>query len=269
MKFLSGKWVMALALLIVSSPIIAQDFEVAPVRVTFNTAPGESQTRTVTVKNHSNRRETFTIRTYDFLVQRNGKAEMLPAGSTRNSISTWININPSFVELEPNESRVIQINLQAPSDDFSSKWGMMSFVSTREQTAFHADRQLQTGMSLAGRIDIFVSYNPATSEPGRIDINRLQEAFSINSDELTFTVNLDNLSERITVGKIFLIASNLSTGYEHRYKTVEVTTYPQTSRTLDLSIPKNLPPGKYSIAAILDYPGSASLKGTQIIIDIE
>jgi uncharacterized protein (DUF2141 family) len=128
---------------------------------------------------------------------------------------------------------------------------------------------LQTGITLAGRIDIYVSYNPATNEPGRIDINKLQESFSVNPNELTFSVNLDNLSERIVVGRIFLIASNLNTGQEQRFRTIEVTTYPQTSRTVELSIPRNLPPGKYSMAAILDYQGSASLKGTQIIIDIE
>jgi P pilus assembly chaperone PapD len=247
----------------------AQDFEVAPVRVTFNAVPGETQTRSVTLKNHSNRKEAFTVRPQDFLVQRNGRSELLPAGSTRNSISNWINVNPSFVELEPNESRTIQINLQAPSEDFSSKWGLLSFVTTREQTAFHADRDLQTGVSLSGRIDIYVTYNPASSEPGRLDINRLQEVFSVNPDEMAFTVNLDNISERIVVGRLFLIASNLVTGHEQRFRTVEVTTYPQTSRTVEISIPKNLPAGKYSMAAILDYAGSPSLKGTQIILDIE
>jgi hypothetical protein len=264
-----SRLLIALILFALMGHVNAQDFEVAPVRVSFNAAPGETQTRTVTIKNHSNRRESFTVRPIDFLVQRNGKAEMLPAGSTRNSIANWININPSFVELEPNESRTIQINLQAPSDDFSSKWGMLSFFTTREQTAFHADRALQTGVSLSGRIDIYVSYNPASSEPGRIDINRLQEAFSINPNEMAFTVNLDNLSERIMVGRIFLIASNLETGQEQRFRTVEVTTYPQAGRTVELTIPKSLPAGKYSVAAILDYQGSSSLKGTQIIIDVK
>jgi hypothetical protein len=255
--------------LFISTTLEAQDFEVAPVRVTFNVAPGETQTRTVTIKNHSSRKETFTVRSMDFLVQRNGSTEMLPAGSTRNSIANWININPSFVELEPNESRNIQINLQSPADDYSSKWGMLSFVTTREQTAFHADRQLRTGLAMSGRIDIYVSYNPATTEPGRIDINRLQEVHSINPNEIAFNVNLDNLGERIMIGKVFLVASNLNTGHEQRYKTIEVTTYPQTSRTVELTIPKNLPAGRYSLAAILDYPGSPSLKGTQIIIEIE
>jgi P pilus assembly chaperone PapD len=257
------------AIFVASSQADAQDFEVAPVRVTFNAAPGETQSRNVTIKNHSSRRETITLRMFDFLVQRDGRMENLPAGSTRNSIASWVTLNPSFMELEPNESRTIQVNLQAPNDDFASKWGILSFVTTAEQTVFTADRDLQAGVSVAGRIDIYLMYNPSTSEPGRIDISNLQEIESTNPDERHFSVNLENPGERVTIGRIFLIASNMLTGEEKRFRTIEVTTYPQTSREVELTMPNTLPPGKYSVAAILDYAGSTSLKGAQILIDVE
>jgi len=249
--------------------ISAQDFEVAPVKVAFNAAPGEGQSRTVTIKNHGNRREAITLRMQDYLVQREGQTELLPAGSTRNSIASWINLNPSFIELEPNESRTIQVNLQAPNDDFSSRWGILSFVTTAEQTVFSADRELQTGLTMAGRIDILLSYNPANSEIGRIEINTLQEVDSENPEERVFSVNIDNLSNRITTAKVFLIASNLQTTEEKRFRTIEVITYPQNTRTVMLTMPNDLPPGKYALAAILDYPGSTTFKGAQITIDVE
>ena len=256
-------------LLLFSSNLTAQDFEVAPVRVNFNISPGETQSRNVTVKNHGNRKETITLRMQDFLVNREGNLEMLPSGSTRNSIANWVSINPSLIELQPDESRTVQINLQAPNDDFTSKWGILSFLTTAEQTAFSADIDLQTGINLSGRIDIFLSYNPANAEPGRIEISNLQELENSSPESRTFSVNLDNLGERITTGKVFLIASNMNTAMEERFRTIEVTIYPQSSRIVELTMPNNLPPGKYSLAAILDYPGSTSLKGTQIIIDVE
>ncbi len=256
-------------LLSLSQGLKAQDFEVAPVRVVFSTTPGESQSRTVTIKNHGNRKETITLQMQDFLVQRDGRMEMLPAGSTSNSISNWINLNPGFLELEPNESRSVQVTLQAPNDEYSSRWGILSFVTTAEQTAFSADRELQTGLSLAGRIDIYLSYIPETDDTGRLEINSLEEIESENPDERVFNVNLDNLGERITSGKVFLVASHLQTGEEHRFRTIDVTTYPQSSRTVELRMPADLAPGTYSVAAILDYPGSASLKGTQITVHVE
>ncbi|MBW6478897.1 MAG: DUF916 domain-containing protein [Bacteroidales bacterium] len=258
----------AILLIISSFRLEAQDFEVAPVRVNFNVTPGESQSRTVTIKNHGNRKETFSIRLNDYLVQRQGDMELLPAGSTRNSISGWINLNPSFVELQPNESANIQVNLQAPTDDFSAKWGIMSFFTTAEQTAFTADRDLQTGVSVSGRIDIYLFYNPAAGDPGRVEIGNLQEIPG-NNDERLFSVNLDNPGEKIMNTKVYLIASNLQTGEEHKFRTIEVVSYPQTARIVQLALPETLPPGRYALAAILDYPGSASLKGTQIIINVE
>lgn len=247
----------------------AQDLEVAPIRVNFNIAPGETQSRTVSVKNHSNRKETVTMRIQDFLVQRSGEREMLPGGSTRNTIASWITMNPSILELEPNEERTVQLNLQAPVDDYSSRWGIMSFATAVEQPVFSADRDLQTGVSISGRIDIFLSYNPRGGDLGRLEISNLREVDSENTEERSFLVNLENVGERIINGQLFLIASNLQTAQEQRFRTVEVSTYPQTVRTVTLSLPKTLAPGRYSLAAILDYPGSTSLKGTQIIIDVE
>jgi P pilus assembly chaperone PapD len=256
-------------LFLASFNIYAQDIEVAPVRINFNIAPGESQSRSVTVKNHGNSRETISLQMQDYLVQRQGGMERLPSGSTRNSIASWISLSPSVVELEPNESANIQVNLQAPSDEYMAKWGILSFVSTQEQLAFTADREVQTGVMISGRIDIFLFYNPATGEAGRVSISNLQEVDSPVDNERRFRVNLDNLGNRITACKIFLMASNLSTMKEEKFRTIEVTTYPQTSRTVELVLPNTLPAGRYSLAAILDYPGSESLKGTQIIINVE
>ncbi len=247
-----------------------QDFEVAPARVNFNAQPGEGQTRTVTVKNHGNKKETIMLRMYDFLVNREGEIETLPAGSTRNSISNWVNLNPTFLELQPNQSGTVQINLQSSSEDYSAKWGILSFTSTVEQTAFTADQEVQTGLSLMGRIDIYLNYNPLTMEAHRLEINRLQEAESTQPGERMFTVNIENTGEQITNAKVFLIASQLETAEEHRFNTTEIKVYPQSIRTVLLSFPEDeLPKGEYSLAAIIDYTGSTSLKGTQIIIDVE
>lgn len=264
-----GLVILLVAMIYCGKLLWAQDFEVAPVRVNFNAMPGESQSRTVTIKNHGNRPETITLRLQDYLVQRQGEMEMLPAGSTRNSIASWINLNPTFVVLQPNESQTIQVNLQAPADDYSGKWGILSFVTATEQTAFTADRELQAGVMISGRIDIFLFYNPGTGEAGNVEINNLAEISSNDPEMRMFSVNLDNLGERITQCKVFLIASNMQTGEEFNFRPIEVASYPQSARTVELSLPNNLKPGRYALAAILDYPGSASLKGTQIIINVE
>ncbi|MFN2395712.1 MAG: WxL protein peptidoglycan domain-containing protein [Bacteroidales bacterium] len=259
----------ALFLFVLPFDLKSQEFEVAPVRLNFNIAPGESQNKTVTIKNHANRKQTFSLRMQDYLIERDGSMELLPAGSTRNSISNWVNLNPSFVELQPNESATIQVNIQAPTENYSAKWGILSFITADEQTAFTADMELQTGISLSGRIDIFLFYNPATGEAGRVEIGNLQENPRSDSEDRVFTVNIDNPGERIVNCKVFLIASDLETGEEYKFKTIDVVSYPQTARVVELLLPQTLPPGRYALAAILDYPGSTSLKGAQIVINVD
>lgn len=260
---------LSLLLLLFSLCAHAQDIEVAPARLNFSIPPGETQSRTVTVKNHGSTPETITLQMLDYLILRDGTMERLQSGSTRNSIANWITLNPSFVQLQPNESQTIQVNIQAPAEDFMSKWGILSFLSTREQVAFGADRQLQAGVRVSGRIDIFLTYNPATGEAGSVTISNMVEVDSPIDNERRFRVNLDNLGNKITVCQIFLLASNLTTMQEHKFATINVTTYPQSSRTVELILPNTLPPGRYSLAAILDFYGSESLKGTQMIINIE
>ncbi len=115
--------------LLISASLMAQDFEVAPARLAFSVEPGESQTRVVTIRNHGNKVETVNLQLNDFITHRDGRRETLSGGSTRHSISNWVNLNPTFVELQPNESKNIQVNLISSTDDHAAKWGILSFVS--------------------------------------------------------------------------------------------------------------------------------------------
>ena len=246
----------------------ALDFEVAPIAINFAGSPGETITRTVAVRNHSNRRETISLRQRDYLVYREGNMEVLPGESTKNTIARWITINPSFVVLEPNEEMLIQVSIQAPQDDYTAKWGIISFESTAEQTSFAADKSVRAGVTMLGRIDIYLTFNPL-SVPDRVNINSIQEVTKAGEKERTFSVNIENIGDKITNCKVYLIASNLATGEEKRFKTTEISAYPQSSRLLQLVLPNDLQSGQYSLAAILDHAGSATLKGTQMIITVE
>ncbi|MFW5793357.1 MAG: hypothetical protein ACOCWC_03665 [Bacteroidota bacterium] len=263
------KSIIILILFAISTCLVAQDFEVAPIRIKFINNPGDTETKTITVKNHGNRKESITLTLRDYIVQRHGDMELLPAGSTRNSITNWITLNPSFVELQPNEEELIQVTFQAPVDDYSSKWGIISFTSAIERTAYSADQNVQTGLFLSGRIDVFVSFNPITEKEPNIVLSNLREITSESDEEKVFAVNIDNLGDVITPCEIYLVSSNLETSEEQKFKTHKITTYPQSSRTLELRLPDVLDKGEYSLAAILDYGIKSNLKGTQIMIEID
>ena len=55
-------------LLLLPMMVWGQDFEVAPIKLNFNADPGESQTRVVTVKNHSSKRSSFILSMGDYRI---------------------------------------------------------------------------------------------------------------------------------------------------------------------------------------------------------
>ena len=253
-----------------STAALAQNFEVAPIELRFNANPGETQTKTITVKNHGNDKSSIVLTFQDYLIYKNGERRVLSPGSSKNSIAEWITLNPSYLEINPNQAQTVELTLQAPNDDYTSKWGILNVSTAKEQTSFQADKELSAGMNIFGRINVQLSYTPRSETQERVQISNLKEVNSPGDSARKFSANIDNLGNTITNCKVYLIASNLENLHEKKFKPVNIKTYPQSSRTIELILPEdNLPAGKYSLSAILDYGSSKALEGTQITIEVE
>ena len=269
-NLMSRKGFIFILALMVGNQIAAQNFEVAPVDLTFSPNPGENQTKTITIKNHGNEKASIVLSLQDYLVYKNGEKKILSAGSSKNSIAEWITLNPSYLELNPNQSQPVEVTLQAPNDDYTSKWGILNVSTTKEQTSFEADKELTAGINIYGRISVHLSYTPRTGTNKRVQISNLQETTAPSDSLRKFTVNIDNLGNHISNCKIYLIASNLQTLQEKKFKPVKLKSYPQSTRNVELTLPADkLPSGTYSLSAILDYGNDRSLEGTQTTIEVD
>lgn len=247
----------------------AQDYSVAPTSLAFNAEPGEMQTRNVLIKNHSNRKLGILLEIQDYLVNRGGETQYLEANSTRNTLANIITISPSYLEINPNEELNAQVSLQAPLDDFSSKWGIITVSPAQEQQAFEADAELTTGLNISGKIAIKVSQTPPGAQDDKnVLINNLKEVTNPQDSVRKFEVDVNNVGNSITSCKVFLIAANLQTAEERTFAPQSFEAYPKTTRTVQLTIPDVLRKGQYSLSAVLDY-GSSTLEGTQILIRVQ
>jgi len=262
---------LASVILVLAGAVItsAQNFEVAPISLKFTANPGETQTKLLTVKNHGNNKASIVLTFQDYLIYKNGERKILSPGSAKNSIAEWITLNPSYLEINPNQAQTVEVTLQAPNDDYSSKWGILNVSTAREQTAFQADKELSAGLNVFGRINVNLSYTPRGEANKRVQISNLKEVTRPKDTVRRFTANVDNLGNTITDCKVYLIASNLKTLYEKKFQTVNIKAFPQTSRNVELTLPSNLPEGTYSLSAILDYGSSKALEGTQITIEVD
>ncbi|HPX06434.1 MAG TPA: hypothetical protein PLC17_10895 [Tenuifilaceae bacterium] len=258
--------------LLMMAPVhgFSQDFEVAPVNLEFNAEPGENQVKTINVRNHSNQKTSFMVTLSDYLPKGDGGREFLPPNSTKRSCANWMNINPSFFELNPGEEMALQIGMLVPGEEFGAAWAMLFIQPTREQTSWSAEGTLGAGVMVSGRIGVTISQTPKSNAINSVKVTSFSEDVASSGSDRLFNLSLDNLGERITKCKVFLVASNMITAEEKQFPSLEIETFPKATRNVQLTLPAGqLAPGKYALAAIVDYGPKYALEGAQIVIDIK
>lgn len=258
-----------LALALLHKNLNAQDFEVAPVVLEYTAEPGENQSKVITVRNHSNKKASFLISLADFLPSINGENKTLPPNSTKRSCANWLNINPSFFELGSGDEIQIQVGMMVPNDQYSAAWCLLYVQPTFEQSSWNADKNLGTGIRVSGRVGVLINQSPKSNTNNSIKISNLTEVTKLGEKDREFAATIENLGDKITKSKVYLIASNIKTAEEKQFSPIDFVVFPKMSRTIELTLPYILTAGSYSLAAILDYGSKYSLEGTQIIIEVK
>ena len=271
MQYLSTgvKYFLTNILLSISICANAQDFEVAPVLVAFDANPGENMTRTVTVRNHSNERQKFVLNLVDYTLNEEGAKVVRPAGSSDRSLADWLTVNPSFVELNPNESASADLIMTVPRTGFNTRWGMLQVEVAKEQLASDADKQLTTGVVIVPRIVVLVKQSPRSNQNYGGTVSGLREVENEQSDIRSFEAILTNTGEKILDAKVFLALANLETAEEKQFNPVSVSVYPDQQRKVILPLPEEPEPGQYALAILMDYGHRSAIEGAQILLTIE
>ena len=267
--FLMKKILSTICSLLLVSFISAQDFEVSPVLMNFTADPGEIQTKQINLINHSSKPQTYTLKISDYQIDSEGNKKAMPAGKSKRSCADWITINPSLIQLKPNESTKIDAIIAVPKDGFSARWCMVHVEVTKEQSSFDADKSLATGVLLIPRIVILIKQTPKSSSNYKAAISGLKETTKPGDAQKSFDVLVTNTGDNVIEASVNLAIANIQTAQEEKFNPVKVTVYPDASRTVKLTLPKELSKGKYVLAAILDYGHRQPLGGTQLMLDIK
>lgn len=249
--------------------LFAQDFEVAPVLVSFTANPGETQTRELTITNHGNEAQIFNLSLNDYTVDEQGTKQALAAGSTDRTLADRLTVNPTYVELKPNETANASLILTLPRTDNNARWGMVGVEVTKEQVAAQADKQLATGVIIVPRIVVLVKQSPPSNRNFSGTVRGLKEVENPNIVFRSFEAVLENTGDNILDAKVFLALADLKTAEEKQYQPKSITIYPQQKRRMVLTLPDNPPPGEYALAFLMDYGENSSIEGAQILLTIE
>lgn len=255
--------------LFLATVLCAQDFEVSPVLMSFNADPGEIQKKQLNLINHSGKPQTYTLKLSDYVIDSQGNKKAVPAGTSKRSCTDWITLNPSFIQLNPNQSASIDVLMTVPKDGFTAKWCMLYVEVTKEQTPFDADKSLATGVMIVPRIVVLIKQSPRSNNSYKATIGGLKEITKPGDTKRNFEVTVTNTGENVIDGYVSLALANMETAAEEKFTPVKVTVYPDNSRKVTLQLPKEIKKGKYALAAIIDYGHKQPLGGTQMLLEVK
>lgn len=250
-------------------PLKAQDFEVAPVLVAFDANPGEIQTQNLTIRNHGNTEERFSLNLSDYIVREDGTKESVEPGTTDRSLADWITINPSFVDLKPNEEATAELIMRVPRTGFQTRWGMVQVEVAKEQLPSEADKQLATGVVLVPRIVVLVKQSPRSNQNYSGRVSGLKEIPARGNAFRSFEAFLVNDGDKILDAKIFLALANMETAEEKVFNPKTVSVYPGQKLKVELDLASRPDPGQYALAFLMDYGKSSAIEGAQMLLEVK
>ena len=239
---------------------VCQDFEVAPVVLNYALEPGQSETRIISILNHGDKPQSFVASISD------------PSNADLNnerSCAGWLSANPSFFEINPNQTQTIEVMMQVPSDGLNSRWAVIHVKAAQERTTLDADKVVATGITISPRVAIHVYQSAKSNTRYKAKLSKMQEITQPGDSIRTFNISIDNVGDKKLDCKVYMLASNLETVKEHKTMPIRASLYPDKSKTVILALPRGLEKGTYSIAAILDYGHRTDLEAIQMEIKVD
>ena len=201
------------------------------------------------------------------MLDTDGVVRPMALGINKRSCAEWLTLNPSFIELGPNQSATVDMIITVPKDGFTARWANVGVEPVKEQNAFEADKNLSQGVLIVPRISIQVRQSPRSNRSYRASINNLREITKPTDTNRVFEVMVQNSGDNILSANVHLILANVNSGDEQKFEATNFSIYPDGKRLLKLHVPRNIAKGKYALAAILDYGHRQPLEGTQLMID--
>lgn len=246
-----------------------QGLEVSPVRLDFSLEPGSNESRTITVRNTSNKRASYTLSSADWYMDEAGNVIQVAAGEHERSCAEWIAFTPSFIELDANASQEVTVTMRVPGREKATKWAITYIAIKREQEAPSADRDLAMGIQVDQTVGVFVTQSPRSNRDASAKLIDFEDVSEPGADVRTFAVRAQNTGDKILDCNMYLVVSDLQNATERKLEPITFRVLPDGIIRQELVLPNDLKKGSYLVAAILDYGPNFPLEGAQMQLKVE
>ncbi len=230
---------------------------VSPTRVNFNVKPGESKSYEVTITNETKRKRTFKAALKDFDMDKSGSPAFMLAGSSEHSLSKWINISPTFMELAPGGVQKVKITLSLPDSEGLNRasWCIMMVEETKERQVLEteaSDQKIAFGITPTFGFGVYLYQNPPNVANNKVEIKNftIQKA---DSKQRNIELALNNTGDGIATCTAYVELTNTNTGKTQRLLVKRFVILPGYRRNYLFALPEKLDKGNYSAVGVLDF----------------
>lgn len=249
---------------------LAQRISIQPSILDFRLAANGSQTQAVTVTNLSEKKLVFQAYLADWLRDSTGGHQYFRPDTLSRSCASWVSLNKNLLELEPNVPQEILVRLQAPADTAKlneMKWAMLFLQSTEEQdAASRAAKQMQTQVKEILRVGIHIYQTPPSVTDNKAKAVSL---LPVAAEKNTYEFVLKNTGGAMLQCKAYMELTNVADGKSYTTEKTEFPVFPEGVRKVKLTLPTDLPKGKYSALAILDPGADLPLEAVEKSVEIK
>ena len=245
---------------------------VSPSHFHFTQEQGQIKTYDITVKNTTSTAKSFNVNIYDFDMNGKGKSSFLPPGEGKYSLSKWMNISPTFIELEPFKTKKVKVTISVPSDDNGRKAAWSILMIEQEAPRNNLVNTKKDGNTVAFGIvptfafGIFAYQNPPNVLTNNIEFTEFQ--FLENDAVNKLLLEVQNKGDGIAYCTSYIDLTNLDTGEQQRLRVKNFTIVPDLTRDFIFNLPQTLQKGKYLAVGVLDYESSEEIQAAKLEFEI-
>ncbi|MFT5667077.1 MAG: hypothetical protein ACI9DK_001265 [Vicingaceae bacterium] len=251
---------------------IAQDNEVprtegisvSPAHFHLNLKPGETKTYEITITNDTKVSKKFKVSALDFNMSGKGKSSFLPKGTGKYSLSKWMNISPSFIEVKPGQKRDVKFTIEVPDDESGNyaAWSIVMIEQEEPRNTIEPPKKgegtVALGVIPTFAFGIYVYQNPPNVKDNSVEITN----FTLDETENGKIVKIEakNTGNGIAYCTSYIDLTNMSTGTQRRLLVKRFTIVPELIRDFAFKLPDDLDKGQYLVVGVLDFEGSEEIQ---------
>lgn len=246
---------------------------VSPSHFHLTQKPGEVRTYKISVKNDTESIKQFKVNIYDFDMNGKGKSSFIQPGQGKFSLSRWLNISPTFIQVKPGEKKEVKFTVSVPNDEKGNKSAWSIIMIEQEEPRNTLDPRTKSENTVALGViptfafGVFVYQNPPNVVTNNVEITNFQ---FIEKDTIkSITIEAANKGDGIAYCTSYIDLTNLDNGKQQRLTVKKFTILPELIRDFTFVLPKYIEKGKYLAIGVLDYENSEEIQAAQLNFEIK